>query len=330
LAKTYYWRIDEFDGTTTHRGNIWSFTTVGAVADPNPSNGAVDVEQTPNLTWTAGVFAASHEVYFGDDAGAVAKATKSSPEYKGIKMLGDESYDPGELAWETTYYWRIDEVNSTNADSPWLGKVWSFTTADFAVIDDFESYDGGANQIWYSWHDGLGYGTPESPPYFAGNGTGSAVGDETTASYTEETIVHGGNQSMPLSYDNNKQGFANYSQVELTLTRLRDWTIEGIGELSLWFHGDSANSAESLYVAVSKNDGTSAVVIHNDPAAAQIGKWTEWIIPLTAFTDQGLYLTGVDSIAIGLGTRGNMTIPGGSGKMYFDDIRLYRPREAAK
>jgi len=325
LAKTYFWRVDEFDGDANHPGDVWSFTTVGAVADPNPSNGAIDVDQTPILTWTAGVFAASHEVYFGDNADAVANATKSSPEYKGTKMLGAESYNPGKLAWETTYYWRIDEVNNTNTDSPWYGKVWSFTTANFAVIDDFESYDGGANQIWYSWHDGLGYGTPQSPPYFAGNGTGSAVGDETTASYTEETIVHSGNQSMPLSYDNNKQGFAKYSEVELTLTLLRDWTIEDIEELSLWFRGDSANAAEQLYVVLSNNSGISAVVMHNDPATTQIGKWMKWIIPLTAFTDQGLNLTDADSIGIGLGARGNMTIPGGSGKMYFDDIRLNRP-----
>ncbi|MFH1716431.1 MAG: LamG domain-containing protein [Planctomycetota bacterium] len=328
LAKTYYWRVDEFDGTATYRGDVWSLTTQGAVGDPNPANAAVDVEQTPILTWTAGVYAASHQVYFGDDADAVANATKSSPEYKGAKAIGAESYDPGELTWETTYYWRIDEVNSANADSPWLGKVWSFTTANFAVIDDFESYDGGANQIWYSWHDGLGYGTPQSPPYFAGNGTGAAVGDETTASYAEETIVHGGNQSMPVAYDNNKQGFANYSQVELTLTSMRDWTAEGIAELSLWFRGDSANAPDRLYVAVYNPSGTPAVVYHEDANATTKGAWTQWVIQLQVFADQGIDLKNVDKIAVGVGTRGNTTTPGGSGKMYFDDIRLYRPKVA--
>jgi len=49
------------------------------------------------------------------------------------------------------------------------------------------------------------------------------------------------------------------------------------------------------------------------------------VIPLQAFADQGINLTNVDRIAIGLGTQGNMTILGGSAKMYFDDIRLYRP-----
>ena len=180
-------------------------------------------------------------MYFGTDADAVASATKASPEYKGPKALGQESYDPGNLKLNTAYYWRIEEVNEVNPDSPWEGNVWSFTTGDFFVIDDFESYDANDNQIWYSWHDGLGYGSPGVPPYFAGNGTGAAVGDETTASYTEETIVHGGLQSMPLFYDNNKQGFAKYSEAELTLSDVRDWTAEGVTELSLWFRGNPAS-----------------------------------------------------------------------------------------
>ena len=193
-------------------------------------------------------------------------------------------------------------------------------------MDDFEDYDAGANQIWYSWHDGLGYGAPGAPPYFAGNGTGAAVGDETTTSYTEQTVVHGGRQAMPLNYDNNKQGLAKYSETELTLTAPRDWTDEGVGDLSLWFRGDSTNVAEPLYVAVSNSAGQPAVVVHDNPAAAQITTWTEWVIPLSALANQGITLTNVDRLAIGLGTRGNMTTPGGSGKMYFDDIRLYRPR----
>ncbi|MBL7145981.1 MAG: LamG domain-containing protein, partial [Phycisphaerae bacterium] len=68
LAKTYYWRVDEFDIVETYKGNVWSFTTEGAVAALNPANGAVDVTQTPILTWTPGVNGASHEIYFGSDA----------------------------------------------------------------------------------------------------------------------------------------------------------------------------------------------------------------------------------------------------------------------
>jgi hypothetical protein len=519
-AKTYYWRVDEFDGVTTYKGDVWSFTTQGAVGNPNPANGAVDVKQTPKLSWTPGAYAASHEVYFGVDAEAVRSATKASPEFKATKALGSESYDPGKLAWETTYYWRIDEVNSTNPDSPWTGRVWSFMTAGFAIIDDFEDYDAGDNQIWYAWHDGLGYGAPGTPDYFAGNGTGAAVGDENTASFTEETIVHGGSQSMPVAYDNNKQGKAKYSEVELKLTNTTDWTEQGVAELSIWFRGlpgsvgsfveapagtftmtgsgtdiwdvgtvgnyhdefhfaykmltgagsivarvqsvqntdgwakagvmiretldggsrhmfaaitpsngvaaqgrldtgaasfnanqtgvtaphwvklerdlsgnftvthsangttwqpvtgatpqniqmgstvhiglaltahsagatcqavftnvtitgtvspqwahqdigIASNAAEPLYVAVSNAAGQPAVIVHPDPAAATTTTWTEWVVPLQSLAGQGITPTNVDRIAVGLGTRGNMTAPGGSGKMYFDDIRLYRPR----
>ncbi|MBN2593475.1 MAG: hypothetical protein JXA81_08210, partial [Sedimentisphaerales bacterium] len=83
-------------------------------------------------------------------------------------------------------------------------------------------------------------------------------------------------------------------------------------------------------VAVSNSTGNSAVVIHDDANAAQIDTWTEWGILLSAFADQGIDLTNVDRIAVGLGTQGNTTVPGGKGKVYVDDIRLYQPREAAE
>jgi len=127
MAKTYYWRVDEFDVVETYKGNVWSFTTEGAVQSVNPLNGAIDVTQSPVLTWAPGL-GASHEVYFGADA--------SSLELKGSGNLGSESYEPGELEWDTTYYWRVDEANSTNADSPWTGPLWNFTTANFLVVDE--------------------------------------------------------------------------------------------------------------------------------------------------------------------------------------------------
>ena len=228
LAKTYYWRVDESDGFETYKGEVWSFTTVGAVSGPNPADDAVDVKPSVVLRWDAGAVAASHEVYFGTDEDAVKNATQASPGYKGAKALGEEIYDPGKLTLNTTYYWRIDEVNSVNPDSPWAGKVWSFTTGDYFIIDDFEDYDAGDNQIWFSWHDGLGYGAPGGADYYAGNGTGSAVGYETGWSSMEQIIVHGGQLSVPFFHDNNKQGYAYYSEAEHTLTDQRDWTEEGI------------------------------------------------------------------------------------------------------
>ncbi|MHC4325083.1 MAG: PA14 domain-containing protein, partial [Planctomycetota bacterium] len=205
-------------------------------SSPSPSNGATGTKMTPILRWGAGDFAASHEVYFGTDADAVRNADKSSPEYKGPKALDEESYDPGQLAWFTEYFWRIDEVNTLNPESPWTGNLWSFTTGDFLVVDDFEDYNIGDNEIWFAWNDGLGAGAPGTPGYVAPNGTGSMIGDDTTGSYTEETIVHGGNKSMPYWY-NNQQSLNKYSEAKLTLTAPRDWTEEGVTRLSLWFRG---------------------------------------------------------------------------------------------
>jgi len=325
MAKTYYWRVDEFDGTGTHKGRVWSFTTIGAVSGPNPADGAVDVKPSVILTWDAGSVATSHEVYFGADADAVKIASTDSPEYKGTKVLGDESYDPNKLMLNTTYFWRIVEINSVDPDSPWPGKIWSFTTGNFFVIDDFESYNSEDNQIWISWHDGIGFGGPGVEPYFEGNHTGAIVGDEDTFSYTEETIVHGGKQSMPYFYDNNKPGYLNYSEAELILDYPRDWTAQGVDELAIWFMGDSNNDPEPIYVAVSNGTGEPAIVVYDHPAATQIRVWIEWVIPLQELADQGIDLTDVDRIAIGIGIRGNTTTPGGAGKVYIDDIRLYQP-----
>ncbi|MBN2593972.1 MAG: hypothetical protein JXA81_10730 [Sedimentisphaerales bacterium] len=490
---------------------------------PRPANKSTpDIYSVASLSWSAGAKAAQHDVYFGMDEDAVGDADNTSADIYRGRQAANEYTLPESLGWGSgPYYWRIDEYNSDDTVSK--GNVWTFTVADFLLIDDFENYDGGANQIWFSWLDGLGYGTPGTEGYYAGNGTGSAVGDENTISYTEENIVNSGFQSMPLLYDNNKTGYAKYSEIEFKLTALRDWTQQDIAELSLWFRGYPAvtgsfveapvgtytmtaagediwysadefhiaykiltgagsivakvlsvdntdpwakagvmiretldpgskfaavyitpgngcrfqarmntatdatsdtsvvsaeqtaitapywiklerdiggnfkgsysangstwtpmtwnpqyitmganvyiglaltshntaqtgqavfsnvtttgtvsgqwtnqdigiasNDPEPLYVAVSNSTGAPAVVVHEDPAAATIDTWTEWVVPLQAFADQGINLTAVDSIAIGLGTRGNNTVSGGSGKMFFDDIRLYRSREAAE
>jgi len=310
LAETYYWRVDEFDVTDTYKGHVWSFTIEGAVANPDPPNGAVDVKHTPTLTWTPGVYSASHEVYFGDDKDAVKNADTGSPEYKGAGDLGAESYESEKLLWNTTYYWRIDEANNANPDGPWTGNIWSFTTANFLVVDDFESYndldpaDPATNRIFNAWIDG--YDDPTN---------GSLVGYESPP-FAEQTIVHGGNQSMPVFYDNS----VGYSEAALTLTYPRDWTENGVTTLSIWFRGNPDNAAETLYVALNG----SAVVSHDNPNAAQINKWTEWTIDLQAFADQGVNLADVNTIALGLGNKNNPQA-GGSGKMYFDDVRLYPP-----
>jgi len=305
LAKTYYWRVDEFDGIDTYKGDVWSFTTQGAVGSPNPSNGAVDVEQTPILSWSPGVYAASHQLYFGTDEDAVKNADTGSPEYKGTRALGSESYDPGKLELNATYYWRIDEVNNVNPDSPWTGSLWSFTTVDSILIEDFEDYnDYPPDEIFSTWIDGW-----EVP-------TNGSMAGHANPPFAETDNVHGGGQSMPLYYDNNFK----YSEATMTLVSVRDWTEEGVGVLSLWFCGDASNAAERMYV----NLNGIATVYHDNPDVALIEEWTEWTIDLQEFAAQGVNLANVNTISIGFGDKNNLQ-PGGSGVVFFDDIRLYRP-----
>jgi len=299
-ARTYYWRVDEFDVVETHKGDIWSFTTEGAVTALDPANGAVDVTQTPVLTWTPGP-GTSHEVYFGTD--------EASLELKGSGNLGSESFEPGQLEWSTTYYWRVDEVNSANADSPWTGPLWSFTTANFLIIDDMESYNDldegepGSNRIYLAWADGF-----DNPAT-----NGSVVGNA-NAPFAEQTIVNGGLQSMPMSYDN----AVGKSEATLTLTSNRNWTENGVNTLTIWYIGDAANAPETMYVVLNGSAG----VDNDNPNAAQVTAWTRWDIDLTRFADQGVNLANVSSITLGLGNRNN-PVAGGLGMMYFDDIRLY-------
>ncbi|MHC4310488.1 MAG: hypothetical protein ACYSSN_11120, partial [Planctomycetota bacterium] len=299
MAKTYYWRVDEFDIVETHKGDVWSFTTEGAVGSPNPANGGEDVSQTPTLSWVPGVFADTHEVYFGADA--------TSLELKGTGNLGSESFEPGQLEWNTTYYWRVDEANNASADSPWTGPLWSFTTANFLIIDDMESYndldesDPASNRIYLAWVDGF-----DNPAT-----NGSVVG-YANAPFAEQTIVHSGNQSMPMSYDN----AVGKSEATLTLTSNRDWTVKSVNTLTIWFRGETSNAAETLYAMLNG----SARIDHTDPDVATTTRWTEWNIDLQAFTDQGVNLSNINSITLGLSS-----VTGGTGMMYFDDIRLYPP-----
>jgi hypothetical protein len=94
------------------------------------------------------------------------------------------------------------------------------------------------------------------------------------------------------------------------------WTDRDIGIIG--------NEPEPMYVTVADSDGTSAAIVHPDPNAALIEDWTQWTIDLKSFSDAGVDLTDVNDISIGFGNKAEPQA-GGSGKMYFDDIRLYRP-----
>jgi hypothetical protein len=203
-----------------------------AAALPEPANQATEVRRDAVLSWMAGDRADKHNVYFGTVFEDVNQASIADP--RGV-LVGenqdDTTYAPaGLLEFSQTYYWRVDEVNAPPDSAVLKGDVWSFTTVNFIVVDDFEDYnDSSPNIIYEAWIDGWEnpdngstVGNPE-PDFLAGE------------HYAETTIVHRGKQSMPFFYDNS--GTATYSEAQRTFSPAQDWTREDVETLSLWFRG---------------------------------------------------------------------------------------------
>jgi len=263
--------------------------------EPDPASGATDIDLDVTLSWRAGREAVTHDMYFSADEQAVIDGTAP------VISVTETSYGPLSLDLGQTYYWRVDEVNDAETPTMWQGDVWNFTTRQFLVVDDFESYndlnpdDPESNRIFLTWIGG------DVDP-----ANGSQVGHDTFP-FAELTIVHSGKQSMPLSYNNS--GGAVYSEAERTFAVRQNWTQAGAAILVLYFHGAEGNTGQ-LYVKV---DG-SKVVYDGDAGDIAKPEWTQWSIDLASL---GAGVQNVTKLAIGID--GN----GASGTLYVDDIRLY-------
>ncbi|MHC4172171.1 MAG: LamG-like jellyroll fold domain-containing protein [Planctomycetota bacterium] len=262
---------------------------------PYPDSGATGVEPDVVLGWRAGREAVTHDVYFSTDEQAVIDGTAP------VATVAETSYGPLALDLNTTHYWKINEVNEAEIPSTWESNIWSFTTSDNIVVDDFESYnnfdpgDPESNRIFNVWIDGWQVPT-----------NGSLVGYENPP-FCERTIVHGGKQSMPFFYANT--GGAASSEAERTFTVAQNWTVAGAATLVLYFHGTEGNTGQ-LYVKVNG----SKVVYGGDAGDIAKPQWNQWSIDLASL---GAGLQNVTKLAIGID--GN----GATGTLYVDDIGLY-------
>jgi PKD domain-containing protein len=124
----YFWRIDEVGSGGTRTGDIWNFRTgPGQALNPQPTHTATDVAITTNLSWSAGAGASTHEVYLGTVEMDVENATPSTPGIFRASQAGT-TFNPAEdLEFDTSYFWRIDEVASDGVTRT-KGVVWTFTT----------------------------------------------------------------------------------------------------------------------------------------------------------------------------------------------------------
>ena len=303
---TYYWRVDEIekDGVTVHTGDVWSFVAQALTAYyPNPADGAVDAAPAPMLTWLPGQTVIKHHVYFGDSNDAVKQGAADTDKGE----LTDPTFTPGALESLTTYYWRVDETVAGGAVK--TGPVWSFTTC--LPVDDFESYTddlAAKTTIFDTWIDGLANGL-----------SGSVVG-YAQAPFAEQTIVHGGKQSMPLDYNNVKTPF--YSEAEREFAPTQDWTAGDVSTLILWVRGQAGNAPAQLYLAAEDASKKVGIVTYPDQAVTGATQWTQWKIPLSSFAD--INLAKVKKLYVGVGDR-TTPVAGGTGRIFIDDIQLTKP-----
>ena len=273
----------------------------------------VPADVTP-LEWKNGAYAEKHDVYLGTDFNDVNNANRSTP--LGVLVSQDQlttTYDPPEfLDLNTTYYWRIDEVNAAPDYTIFKGEVWSFETLPYFVVDNFNSYanDAALQNVW-------------------NNGS-------TSAEISVETATIRDGNSMKYWYKNNLWPY--YSEVSADVNTARpnglgedpNWLGMGAKSLSLRFYGQAGNDAnQPMYVKLTDGDvspHTAQVNYDGDVNDIRGGvypeEWHEWVINLQDFVDNNnVNLANVKTITIGFG---DGTEAAGDGIVYFEDIRLYK------
>ncbi len=317
IGGEYFWAVDEYNDTYVQgpcdpptppwTGEVWSFkTNDGKAYDFSPQNEAEGMPIDVNLAWTPGVAVDVHNVYFSTSFDDVnSRAVDANQGHQ-----GPNTFDPtptGVLALAQTYYWAVDEVNAGTVGSPWQSDVLEFTTIDHVVVEDFNSY-ANPTELLTVWND---YWT---------NGTQVTINPEKDANFTED-----GN-ALKYFYENNLSPY--YAEAYADIADLAidpNWTTNGVEALRLAFMGEADNAIEPMYVALTDGSNRTGKVLYHD--ANELNKewkgFQEWNIDLQEFVDDNsVDLTDISRLTIGLGDK----TAGGSGYVYFDNIRLHPPR----
>jgi len=269
----------------------------------SPEDADTNITVEPELSWKAGRDAVEHHLYLSTDMDSVAENIVSPV------ILNEASYAPA-VELDRTYYWKVDEVNNAEDYPVWDGPVWSFSTIESLVVENFEvGYDDSdVNAVWATWIGG--YNNP--------NTNGGRMGND-AAPYLSTDNYNGGH-SAPLYY--NHSDTAINSEVKAKVVDLpigtTDWTIGSPRTLVIWIMGDPANNkaTDRLYVKV----GNAKIPFTGD---ISVPRWTQWNIPLST---PGINLGNVSTLAVGVDKIGPSG--GGTHVVLIDDIRLYRKAPA--
>lgn len=146
---------------------LWEANLPGAVPQtsaygPLPRDGSIHDDTWATLSWLPGIYADSHDVYIGDNFDDVNEGIDEA--YCGNQtstffLAGFPGYPyPEGLVPGTTYYWRIDEVNDADPNSPWKGPVWSLTIPSYEAFNPVpaDGADSVELDVVLSWEAGFG------------------------------------------------------------------------------------------------------------------------------------------------------------------------------
>ncbi len=287
-ATEYFWRVDVTDGGTEYPGSTWFFTTGGEATDPVPASGLTADRSAGALSWSGDALIASYDVYFGlpGDLQLVDNyvATSVSFSYLGASV-GQTPLPAGD------YQWRVDTLDGSDILMV-TGDVWDVTIPEIEpiVLDDFTTYND-TSEMLANWS--------------AGGGAALVLND-----------LYG---SMQFDYDSQAAPFK--SEATLTSVSPQDWAATGMDTFSISLRGLETNDPEPIDITL--NDGTvTATASYPQADTTTDIWWNTWFIRLSDFSDQGLDLSHVTSIAIGVG---HGSSPGGAGTIYIDDLQLELP-----
>ncbi len=263
--------------------DVFSISDGPAAVNPSPADGATDVPVDATLSWVEAAFATGRDVWLGK-ADAMEKV--ASPAGK--------TYTPGNLELGQTYQWRIDQIGSAG---PVEGHTWTFTTANYLIVDDFESYTDDAS-LRTAWVDNIN--DPGVEYVFLGTGA---------------------NNSMRFEFQNQYEPY--FTEATMTFVNPQDWTAQSVETISLSFVGEHQNAEHLMYMRVEDAAGKSFTVEHPYRYACQSDSWRQWTIPLGSFADGGVNLTSVKKITIGTGDGSNSSqAEGDRDHIYIDQIVL--------
>jgi hypothetical protein len=192
--------------------------------DPSPMDGEILTQTWFILSWSPVCQATSRNVYFGENYNDVAAGTGGTFLGNQIEtnlIIGLPGFpNPDGLVLGTTYYWRIEEVDKLNPNSPWNGDVWSFKVAESlsGALDTTLIFITGGDANWFS----------QTATYYYG-GTAAQSGAITSSQNTWMQTTVSGKGTVSFCWKVSSE--ENFDLLEFYID---DWLEDQISHLTAW------------------------------------------------------------------------------------------------